>query len=60
MGITAGIVVAILLVIYYFRQHFGVPTEWQEFIIHGPATATEGELTTPAEAGEVKASPGAK
>jgi hypothetical protein len=50
MGITAGIIVALLLVVYYFRQHFAVPTEWQNFIIHGPATATESELSPPTDA----------
>ncbi len=50
MGVTAGVIVAILLVVYYFRQYLAVPSDWQEFIIHGPATATEGELPSPTDA----------
>jgi hypothetical protein len=57
MGIAAGILVAILLVVYSFRQYFAVPDDWQQFIIHGPATAADGELPAPTDSETGAATP---
>ncbi len=50
MGITAGIIVVTVLVLYYAGKQLMKPAEWQRFIWEGPAASTETELPPPTEA----------
>jgi hypothetical protein len=52
MGITAGLIVVTVLVLYYVGRQLMKPAEWQQFLIHGPVSSeTELPPATEAEVG---------
>ncbi len=50
LGISAGIIVVVVLMLYYFGRQWMQPGEWQQFILGGPSASTNTELPAPTEA----------
>ncbi len=60
MGVTAGIIVVAVLMLYYLGRHLMKPADWQQFIINGASTETELPPPTESEVGATTPPPPAQ